>query len=145
MRLVDRIAYINHDIDDALRAGVISSADLPADAIAIRATAVPVGSTRSCTISSSIPPQAGDIVQGERVGGARDGRAADVHVRAGCTLGPQATREGAKIQLVVPVRCSTITARVPRRSRHRSRRETSHARVTDYLAGMTDQFLHPRV
>ena len=29
VRLVDRIAYINHDIDDALRAGVIAPGDLP--------------------------------------------------------------------------------------------------------------------
>ena len=30
MRLADLVAYINHDIDDALRAGVIAGADLPA-------------------------------------------------------------------------------------------------------------------
>ncbi len=35
VRLSDRIAYINHDIDDAIRSGVISQSDLPADAIAI--------------------------------------------------------------------------------------------------------------
>src|SRR3954454_23001381 len=29
VRLVDRVAYINHDIDDALRAGVLSPRDLP--------------------------------------------------------------------------------------------------------------------
>src|SRR5919199_6727737 len=34
VRLVDRIAYINHDIDDALRAGVISAGHLPTGAIA---------------------------------------------------------------------------------------------------------------
>ncbi len=33
VRLADRIAYINHDIDDALRANVITDADLPADLI----------------------------------------------------------------------------------------------------------------
>ena len=33
VRLSDRIAYINHDIDDALRAGVINEADLPADCL----------------------------------------------------------------------------------------------------------------
>jgi len=31
VRLVDRIAYINHDIDDALRAGIIARSDLPAE------------------------------------------------------------------------------------------------------------------
>src|SRR3954453_10850787 len=35
VRLVDRIAYINHDIDDALRAGVLSVASLPRDAIEV--------------------------------------------------------------------------------------------------------------
>src|SRR5438128_1919496 len=31
VRLVDRIAYINHDIDDALRAGVLVESELPVD------------------------------------------------------------------------------------------------------------------
>jgi dGTPase len=35
VRISDRIAYINHDIDDAIRAGVISEADLPADCISV--------------------------------------------------------------------------------------------------------------
>src|SRR5688572_18397741 len=34
VRVVDRIAYINHDIDDAIRAGVIRFEDLPGDEIA---------------------------------------------------------------------------------------------------------------
>ena len=32
-RVADMIAYVNHDIDDALRAGVLSASDLPADAL----------------------------------------------------------------------------------------------------------------
>src|SRR5690554_6002300 len=35
VRYADRIAYINHDIDDAIRAGVIKSEDLPKEAIEI--------------------------------------------------------------------------------------------------------------
>ncbi|MHB8966647.1 MAG: deoxyguanosinetriphosphate triphosphohydrolase [Thermoleophilia bacterium] len=35
VRIADRIAYINHDIDDALRAGIINHDDLPADSIAL--------------------------------------------------------------------------------------------------------------
>lgn len=31
VRLADRVAYINHDIDDAVRAGVISDKDIPKD------------------------------------------------------------------------------------------------------------------
>src|SRR5688572_573848 len=33
LRVADLIAYVNHDIDDAVRAGVLQEADLPADAI----------------------------------------------------------------------------------------------------------------
>ena len=35
VRIADRVAYINHDIDDALRAGIIVQDDLPADAISV--------------------------------------------------------------------------------------------------------------
>ena len=35
VRLSDRIAYINHDIDDAVRAGVICAEDLPKDCISV--------------------------------------------------------------------------------------------------------------
>lgn len=35
VRLADRIAYINHDIDDAIRSGVIELSDLPAEPIAL--------------------------------------------------------------------------------------------------------------
>ncbi|OEG62645.1 dGTPase [Halanaerobium congolense] len=35
VRIADRVAYINHDIDDALRAGIIKQSDLPADSIDI--------------------------------------------------------------------------------------------------------------
>jgi len=33
VRIADRIAYINHDIDDAIRAGMLSEAGLPADCV----------------------------------------------------------------------------------------------------------------
>lgn len=35
VRVADRIAYINHDIDDALRAGIISPGDLPHEEISL--------------------------------------------------------------------------------------------------------------
>jgi dGTPase len=35
VRVADRIAYINHDIDDAVRAGVLRHDDLPQDALAV--------------------------------------------------------------------------------------------------------------
>ena len=35
VRIVDRIAYINHDIDDAIRAGIIAPRELPKNAVEI--------------------------------------------------------------------------------------------------------------
>src|SRR6516162_656106 len=43
VRLMDRVAYINHDIDDALRAGLLEEGDLPRQEIA---TLGPTGSAR---------------------------------------------------------------------------------------------------
>ena len=48
VRWADRIAYINHDIDDAVRAGVISETDIPGD---IRAH---FGETKSQRINSMV-------------------------------------------------------------------------------------------
>src|SRR3954449_5618952 len=70
VRLVDRIAYINHDIDDALRAGVLSAADLPAGEIAVLGES---GSRRIDTLVHDLvehSERAGDIAQGEEVGAA---------------------------------------------------------------------------
>jgi dGTPase len=35
VRTADRIAYVNHDVDDAIRAGIISAADLPERPVAV--------------------------------------------------------------------------------------------------------------
>ncbi len=59
VRLVDRVAYINHDIDDAVRAGIITTEDLPAEEIALLG---PTGAARIDTLVS-------DIVETSRDGG----------------------------------------------------------------------------
>ncbi len=38
MRVADLIAYVNHDIDDAMRAGLLKAGDLPADLVAVLGT-----------------------------------------------------------------------------------------------------------
>jgi len=48
LRVADLIAYVNHDIDDAVRAGVLRDADLPADAIAT------LGPTSSARIAGMV-------------------------------------------------------------------------------------------
>ena len=35
VRICDRVAYVNHDIDDAIRAGLIKTDDLPREAVAV--------------------------------------------------------------------------------------------------------------
>jgi dGTPase len=70
VKLVDRVAYINHDIDDALRAGILRPDDLPAPEIELLG---PTGSARIDTLVRDIVERsdaAGDIVQSKEVGGA---------------------------------------------------------------------------
>ena len=81
VRLVDRIAYINHDIDDALRAPASSAPeDLPVEEIAILG---PTGQ-RPHRCPGARPRRALRAGRGHRAGrdgGSRDAVAALVHVR----------------------------------------------------------------
>jgi dGTPase len=52
VRFADRIAYVNHDIDDAIRAGVLRQAELPRDAVVV------LGETHSARIGTLV----GDLV-----------------------------------------------------------------------------------
>src|SRR5512147_2201684 len=70
VRIVDRIAYVNHDIDDALRYGLLTEHDLPAEEIELLGA---TGSERIDTLVHDLvesSASAGDIVQGEQVGDA---------------------------------------------------------------------------
>jgi dGTPase len=137
VRIVDRVAYINHDIDDALRAGVISVDDLPAGAIEILGSTGPRRIDRLVHDLVEHSAAAGDILQGELVGGAMTQLREFMFERV--YLGPEATREHAKIELVVRSLfdhyCAApeeIPASIPAGELAR--------RVTDYLAGMTDRY-----
>ena len=99
VRLVDRIAYINHDIDDALRAGVLALGDLPGEEIAILGD---TGSQRIDTLVHDLvehSARAGDIVQGETVGPAMLRLRTFMFERV--YLGPTARAEHAKIERVL--------------------------------------------
>ncbi len=137
VRLVDRIAYINHDIDDALRAGVIEPSDLPRGPIGILGDSGPRRIDALVHDLVEHSDQAGEIVQGERVGRAMTELREFMFGRV--YLGPEATREHAKIGLVVRslfdhycAHPDEIPASIPE--------GTVARRVTDYLAGMTDRF-----
>jgi len=70
VRIVDRVAYINHDIDDGIRAGVLRHEDLPRDEISRLGD---TGSQRIDTLVHDLvetSSAAGDIVQSDAIGGA---------------------------------------------------------------------------
>jgi dGTPase len=132
VRLVDRIAYINHDIDDALRAGVLAPEDLPVDELAVLG---PTGSKRIDTLVHDLVEHSGeDIVQGEEVGSAMLSLRSFMFERV--YLGPRARAEHAKIERVLrglfEYYCSHLDELPPGAS--------DADRVIDYLAGMTDRF-----
>jgi dGTPase len=137
VRLVDRIAYINHDIDDALRAGVIAPGDLPREEIEILGTS---GSRRidrlvHDLVEHSLP--AGDIVQGELVGGAMLRLREFMFDRV--YLGPTARAEHARIERVVRGLYDWYCEH-PEDLPDGVAAASLADRVTDYLAGMTDRF-----
>jgi len=70
VRIVDRVAYINHDIDDAIRYGILAEGDLPPDEIAALG---PTGSERIDTLVHDLvetSAREGDIGQSPEIGGA---------------------------------------------------------------------------
>jgi dGTPase len=137
VRLVDRVAYINHDIDDAVRAGVLVTTDLPAEPIAI------LGETGERRIDRLVhdlvehSERAADIVQGEAVGSAMSALREFMFERV--YLGPIATREHVKIDLVIGLLFSHYCAHPQELPASIPDGELS-VRVTDYIAGMTDRF-----
>lgn len=60
VRTADRVAYINHDIDDAVRAGVIAESDIPRD---IAAALGDTKSRRINTLVESIVKNSGDTIK----------------------------------------------------------------------------------
>jgi dGTPase len=68
VRLVDRVAYINHDIDDAIRYGILRENELPQAEITLLG---PKGSRRIDTLVHDLvetSEREGDIAQSEEIG-----------------------------------------------------------------------------
>ena len=139
VRIVDRIAYINHDIDDALRAGVLRGEDLPTDEIEA------LGATGSARIDALVhdlvehSERAGDIVQGSAAGEAMAALRAFMfdHVY----LGPAARQEHSRIERVIRTlfdHYASDPSRLPDGGGAPAADDAQ--RVTDYLAGMTDRY-----
>ena len=139
VRIVDRIAYINHDIDDAIRAGVLAPSSLPADEIAV------LGETGSQRIDALVhdlvetSERAGDIVQGEQAGAAMTTLRAFMfeHVY----LGDVARQEHSRIERVLRTLFDHYASDLALLPDGGGAPGADHAqRITDYLAGMTDRY-----
>jgi dGTPase len=70
VRLADRIAYVNHDVDDALRAGVISSENLPGEALAVLGDRMSVRIDTLVRDMISTSRERGEVALSEEVYGA---------------------------------------------------------------------------
>ena len=127
VRLVDRVAYINHDIDDAVRYGLLSEDDLPLEEIAV------LGDTGSARIDRLVhdivenSDGVDDIRQSREVGEAMLSLRAFMFERV--YLGPQAAPEHEKAHEVVRAIFE-----------HLVERGDDVDEIVDYIAGMTDRF-----
>ncbi|MBK8294547.1 MAG: deoxyguanosinetriphosphate triphosphohydrolase [Solirubrobacterales bacterium] len=137
VRLVDRVAYINHDIDDALRAGILSPDDLPTDEIAMLG---PTGSSRIDSLVTDIVEQSqtGDeIQQSESMG------AAMLRLRKfmfqNVYLGETARKEHERVTRALHILFDHYMERLDEVPVIDPSADDLQ-RVTDLLAGMTDRY-----
>jgi dGTPase len=146
VRVIDRVAYINHDIDDALRAGLLDERELPGEPIAV------LGATGSARIDALVHDMvehshaAGDIAQGSTAAEAMDALREFMFERV--YLGPAVRDERDRIAAVLrrlfehyvehpellPAMPPGAGERAPDEPRELARR------VADYIAGMTDRY-----
>src|SRR5438552_14879726 len=127
VRVVDRVAYINHDIDDAIRYGILAESDLPQDEIEILG---PTGARRIDTLVHDLVEEsarAGDIVQSDEVGSAMLSLRSFMfeHVY----LGPEARQEHARAHDAIR-----------RVYRHLAAQGDAQEQIVEFVAGMTDRF-----
>jgi dGTPase len=124
VRLVDRFAYINHDIDDAVRADLLDPAELPAESIELLGD---TGSRRIDTLVHDVvehSARAADIVQSDEIGAAMLGLRSFMFERV-YHAQDHSEAEAAVRQI--------FEALVDEQG-------TDVQDATDYLAGMTDRF-----
>ncbi len=137
VKLVDRVAYINHDIDDALRAGILRPGDLPAEEIELLG---PTGSQRIDTLVRDIVETSRDseeIAQSPEVGKAMLRLRKFMFDRV--YLGPEARREHDRVEYTMRGLFRHYLEHpdeLPGWDPEAGERQ----RVVDYIAGMTDRF-----
>ena len=127
VRIVDRVAYINHDIDDAIRHGILSPEALPRHEVELLG---PTGARRIDTLVHDLietSEQAGDIRQSEEIGAAMLSLRTFMfdHVY----LGPHTRDEHARAR-----------ATIRRIVDHLAARGDEPEQIVAYVSGMTDRF-----
>jgi dGTPase len=119
VRIVDRVAYINHDIDDAIRYGMLSESDLPRDEISVLG---PTGAKRIDRLVHDLVESsgaAGDIVQSDEIGEAMLSLRSFMFERV--YLAPATRPEHERAHATI-------------------RRMYEHGASVDFIAGMTDRY-----
>ena len=127
VRIVDRVAYINHDIDDAVRFGILRPEDLPQEEVALLGES---GSARIDRLVHDLVEEsehAGDIVQSEEIGGAMLELRRFMFERV--YLGPHARGEHDRAQ-----------ATIRRIVDHLAERGDEPDAIVSFVSGMTDRF-----
>jgi len=127
VRIVDRVAYINHDIDDAIRYGSLEERDLPRAEIEILG---PTGAQRIDRLVHDLVESsaaAGDIVQGEEIGSAMLSLREFMFERV--YLSPETRPEHDRAQ--------TTIVRI---YEHLVARGDSQDAIVEFVSGMTDRF-----
>jgi dGTPase len=127
VRIVDRVAYINHDIDDAVRFGILDPAELPREEVALLGDR---GSRRIDTLVHDLvetSERAGDIVQSEEIGEAMLALRSFMFERV--YLGPHTRHEQERAR-----------ATVRRIFEHLAGGGEEPEQIVEFIAGMTDRF-----
>src|SRR6266581_2574801 len=127
VRIVDRVAYINHDIDDAVRFGILDPSELPQEEVALLGDR---GSRRIDTLVHDLvesSQRAGDIVQSDEIGGAMLALRSFMFERV--YLGPQTRREQERARATVRLIFE-----------HLAERGDEPEQIVEFIAGMTDRF-----
>jgi dGTPase len=155
VKLADTIAYINHDTDDAIRAKIIRSSDLPDDVCEVLGNA---NAERINNLVNDIIEQNYAIAYPDGELAAQDRCSIELKVsprveRAANTLkqflyervyiGSDAKAEVSKVDHLIASLFSYFCSHIeelPPEIRNNPRGETNERMVVDYIAGMTDRF-----
>jgi len=127
VRIVDRVAYINHDIDDSIRYGILDERELPHDEIELLGAS---GSSRIDTLVRDLvesSERAGDIVQSDEIGEAMLALRSFMFERV--YMGEHARSEHLRARRVIT-----------RIFDHLVTRGDDADAIVDFVAGMTDRF-----